>query len=392
MFFKILLISILILIIAAVIYFLVKGFKSRTAKNKLPKMLLIAIVVAVLVIPVSAYEIIHTTIVLATPVPTINLPSNKLNITGTNRTANLHGKTTPNTRVYLKEVSDIDPIKKNTVSDKNGNFHFNHLEDSMDYKLVAKNKYHSSKVTKFSVSDIPDSAYTKIHLKNEDEVGDLEIKQDSNNQVNIYGTSNKNAKIKVENDDMNTVKTMHADSNGKWNLTLPGAGDKKEKDYTVYAKIPGLLQSLGNDITVKNPNYVKPTKKSEAKKETQKSENTDSSDTSTSNSTPHANKNKSSQSDAKQGYTDDMNEYLSNKYPDVSFTLSDNEATFVVPDAVAYLKKNAMKAYVQPLFDRNELFANANGLKESPAFLVKTQSGSNIARTSIFGFKVYADK
>lgn len=397
-------ISIDVVLIGIVIFFILKEFKLRTNDNKWPKQFLISMIVGVVAIPAILFNLISASIVLATPVPEIFIPSNEVKITGTHTTGTLKGKTTPNTLVTLKEDvdKDEDPVTKKMYSDNSGKFVFKNLEDDFDYKLSAKNKYHKSKVIKVEVGDIPDSAYTKIHITNEDEFGDTKVDQDANNEAKISGTSAKNARIRLENGNCDTIKTIYADDKGKWNLTLAGPKDKKSKNYTVYAKVHGLLESLGNDITVKNPNYVKPQKAPKKTKDTstdttsnddnQQSSETQSNDSTTNKSKKSTKAPKPSQSEAEQGFTDDMNTYLGNKYPEVSFTYSNNEATFIVPDEVAYLKKNAMKAYVQPMYDRVDLFANANGLKDTPAFIVKTQSGSNIARTSLFGIKVYADK
>lgn len=388
-------ISIDLILIAVIIFFIVKGVRQRTVNSKWPKTLIISGIIGIIAIPSLIFSIVNASAVLATPVPNIFIPSTEVKITGKHTKGVLKGRTTPNTLVTLKEDvdKDEDPITKKTYSSNSGKFEFKNLEDDMDYKLSAKNKYHKSKVIKVSVGDIPDAAYTQLNVTGADD-GFLTVKSDDSNKVTVSGTGTKNSNITVQNGNYDTVQTVAIDKNGKWSLTLDGPTKKKAKDYTLTAQIPGLLESDDVYVTVKNPNYVKPTKESAnnqqstTNNDSEKNEQTDSSNSKTGTS----GKTKQSKSESEQGFVDDMNTYLSNKYPEVSFTYTDGEANFVVPDEVAYLKKNAMKAYVQPLYDRVELFSNANNLKDTPTFLVKTQSGSNIAREGLFGIKVYADK
>lgn len=87
-----------------------------------------------------------------------------------------------------------------------------------------------------------------------------------------------------------------------------------------------------------------------------------------------------------------MNTYLNNQYPDVSLKYSKGIATFTVPDDVQYLSKSDMKAYVKPIYDRLETFAGANDMKSIPSIYMETPDGTPIARSTLTGFKVYADK
>lgn len=385
-------ISIDILIIIAIIYFIVRGIKNRLTKNRWPKELIISIVVAILVIPATLYSIINATAVLATPIPVVKVPNSSIKIAGTHTTGIVHGSTTSNTLVYLKENvdKDEDPITKTTYSNSSGNFSFNKLEDDMDYKLWAKNKYHKSKTVKISVGDIPKAAYTKFEVDGADEYGDLTLKSDDSNKANISGTASKNSKITISDTNFNTVKVIQPDENGKWSFTLNGP-KKKSTDYTLNAKVAHRLESDDVSITVKNPKYVKQAENKANNQETtndstNQNNNQDNTDSTKKNKTP-----KKSKSEAQQGFENDLNTYLNNKYPGVSCTFDGETVTLTVPDEVAYLGKHQMKAYFKPIYDRLETFASANDLDSIPTFIAQTSDGTTVARTTLFGYKVYTD-
>lgn len=85
-----------------------------------------------------------------------------------------------------------------------------------------------------------------------------------------------------------------------------------------------------------------------------------------------------------------MNAYLDNQYPEISFSYDkdDEMANFTVPNEVASMSKSAKKNYLNPINDRVGLFANAENL-DIPTILVKTQNGTNVAHSGLFGIKVY---
>lgn len=388
-------ISIDILIILAIVYFVYRSFKKRTEKNKWPRIFIASIIVAIIFIPATIFSLSNAISVVATPIPTIKVPNSDIAITGTNTTGTLRGKTTPDTLVTLKEDvdKDEDPEIKTAYSNKKGTFIFKKLTDNMDYKIFAKNKYHKSKVVKISVGDIPKAAYTKFNINGSDDMGELHIKSDDNNQATINGTAEIKSKITIEDTNFNTVKVIKPDNNGKWSFTLDGP-KKKSTDYTLYAKVRNRLESDNFSVYIKNPKYVKDESKetsNTSSKNKKESSQNDSLSTDSSQSQKKSTSVKNKKSEAEQGFEDDLNTYLGNKYPEVSFTVKDGMITFIVPDDVTYLSKKQMKAYFKPIDDRIELFASANGLNSIPTFIAQTNDGTAVARTTLSGYKVYSD-
>jgi len=383
-----------IIIIICIVYFIYKTWEGRKlGKEKATTMFILSIVIAFVVLPMTFNFLGHSLNSLVHPVPTLTV-SNKNNyvqITGTNTEGTLKGRTRPNTLVKLKESDDIDNVKRSTKSDRNGNFKFTSLEPDSKFKLSAVNGPNSTKAKTITISDIPDSAYTKLKINHSDWNGDIKVKTDTNNNAKISGTSSKNATIKLlNNSNYDTIKKIKT-KNGKWTMTLSGQESAKKVKYELEASSKKLLDSSDAEITVINPNYKKPEPKKETTNNTDKSTNSDSdaSDKTTDDTT------KSSQKEDQESFVADMNAYLQNQYPDVTFSYSGGNANFIVPNEVAGLNKQEMKAYVDPLYSKMLLFSGNEDMKDVPTILVKTQDGTPIARTSLLhlsGYKVYAKK
>lgn len=170
----------------------------------------------------------------------------------------------------------------------------------------------------------------------------------------IHGTTSANITVRLKSMTETPNRKTTSDGNGKFHFDNLAIGD-----YAVQST-NGVNESKGVNITVGD------------------------NDTDTTNS-------KTSIS----GFTDDMQTYLNNKYPDVSFNYNDtdNQAIFTVSNKVASMSKAEQKNYIKPIYDRIHLFANANDMNEVPSLYVKTFNGSMIARSSLFHeFKVYSKK
>lgn len=372
-----------LVIIVIVIYLIYGGIKQRTSINKVPRQLIIGIVIGIILVPISISKITTSVNALVDPTVDLSVTNKHVKITGTNTKGVLNGTTAPDTKVQLKESDGIDNLKKTTKSDNNGKFTFRKLPDDTSFKLTVIDKKSNPTSIKIEVGDIPDSAYTKLKIDGGDEVNDLNIKNDASDKNNISGTSEPSAKIKAENDDGDVVGSVIADQNGKWQITLdgPAAKNKKKMEYDLTAKVKNKLESDISFITIKNTTYD-PAKKKESK-QTKSTDDKESTKESQSDET-------NSPSD---GFKLDLNTYLSNKYPDVSMSYSKGKVTLTVPGEVALLNKTLLKSYFKPINDRIFLFANANDMKSVPTFIAQTPDDTVVARTSLFGgVKVYVQK
>lgn len=173
----------------------------------------------------------------------------------------------------------------------------------------------------------------------------------------IKGTTKPGIRVHLNSLTETPDKTVTSKDNGKFKFSNLSAGD-----YSISAK-DGDAESSEMSVTVKG------------------SSDNDSSDE------PNT---KSQISD----FSRDMHAYLDNKYPEIAYSYdkTDGQADFSVPNEVADMSKAEQKSYVQPIYDRINTFANANDLNNTPAIYMKTQDGTMVARTGMFGFKVYAKK
>lgn len=266
MIYNIIWILVCIAVIALLIFILLKTHKM-ISKGNLP--FIISIIVSVILIPTSLRGIFYSADELINPRPFLKLDSKKVKITGTQSSGSLSGKTIPNAKVQFKDTDGIQDTL-NVTANNSGNFKIKKLNHYTDYKVTAIKNKKKSKPQKISVSDIPDSAYTKFHITNSNDMGSLTVNTGEDNNVSITGTASPYATIKVTDPDMDysVVKTIKSNSNGKWDTTLSGPGtadtDKKEKEYEFSAKVKGRLANDGNSVYIENPNHIK-TKKNASK-------------------------------------------------------------------------------------------------------------------------------
>lgn len=271
-----------IIIIAILAYALLKSYKGLN-NNKIPFVVLVIISVILIVplfkgITANAEEIIN-------PTPFLSVDTKHIKLTGTNQKGTLTGKTLSNAMVTLKDTYGVDK-NINVKSDNKGNFTAKNLDNNTDYKIVSSKNGKKSNSVKVSVSDIPDSAYTKFHIKNANDMGSLTLNDGNDNTVSVSGTASPHSTIKITDPDMNysVVKTLHVKSDGKWATTLNGPGtgenDKKEKEYDFSAKVKNRATKDDDSIFIENPNHKK---KQDIKSNTAKSSDSETDNSSSSN-------------------------------------------------------------------------------------------------------------
>lgn len=402
MFTNVFILLLLLIVIIGVILFLRKSWKNWKNNNEKSKlMLLISIGTAIILVPLSLSGVYVMADSIVHPVPTIMIPNNTVKIQGTHTTGTLRGVTTPNILVKLNESDGVDNVKKQTYSNNKGKFYFSGLESDTDFKLKAINGPNSSKDMHVSIGDIPDSAYAKLSIDGADEFGDIKKKQDNNDQATITGHAIKNGTVELDDADYNKIKSISTGNDGKWSFTLQGSDKKKKVEYSIFAHKKGLEDSDTDDITITNPNYVKPKKNTTAKDTDSSEKDNQSSNSGTStvnNKQTKGNKksSKASKEDEKvQSFEADINAYLQNQYPDVMFNYDKdtNTAEVIVSDDVAYMSKSALKAYATPIYKRIKMFSTAENLDEDPYMQMQTKDGNEVARSGILvGVKVYASK
>lgn len=195
---------------------------------------------------------------------------------------------------------------------------------------------------------------------------------DSNDKVAIKGKTKPNASVNISDDTAKVDQDTHANSSGNFQFKNLSA----EKTYDISLN---YWDSTPESIRI-SPNNKEITKFEKADQKKTKSHNTDTIDIT----------NKKNGQDAINGFTDDMDAYLNNKYPEISFTYDNKNkiAQFIVPNKTASMNKSEKKNYINPINDRVGLFANAENL-DIPTIQVKTQNGTKIARSGILGVKVY---
>lgn len=271
-----------ILLIVALIYWMFRSYKSK----KYNKILFVTSVIisVILIMPLSNGILSHADGIIH-PTPFLKVDTKHVKLTGTNQKGTLTGKTLSNAMVTLKDTYGVDK-DINVKSDDEGNFTVKNLDNSTDYKIVSSKNGKKSNSVKVSVSDIPDSAYTKFHIKNSNDMGSLTLNNSDDNKVSISGTASPHSTIKITDPDMNysVVKTLHVKSDGKWATTLNGPGtgenDKKEKEYDFSAKVKNRATKDDDSIFIENPNHKK---KQDIKSNTAKSSDSETDNSSSSN-------------------------------------------------------------------------------------------------------------
>jgi hypothetical protein len=271
-----------VLLIVALIYWVFRSYKSKKY-NKI--LFVISVIVSVILIIPLLNGIVSNADSIIHPTPFLKLRSKNVHINGTHTKGVLYGETLSNSKVILK---DADGIDDNIIVKSNGNgtFKATGLDDRTDYKVTAQKNGKKSNSVKVSVSDIPDSAYTKFHIKNANDMGSLTLNDGNDNTVSVSGTASPHSTIKITDPDMNysVVKTLHVKSDGKWATTLNGPGtgenDKKEKEYDFSAKVKNRATKDDDSIFIENPNHKK---KQDIKSNTAKSSDSETDNSSSSN-------------------------------------------------------------------------------------------------------------
>lgn len=248
-----------VLLIVALIYWMFRSYKSKKY-NKI--LFVISVIVSVILIIPLLNGIVSNADSIIHPTPFLKLRSKNVHINGTHTKGVLYGETLSNSKVILK---DADGIDDNIIVKSNGNgtFKATGLDDRTDYKVTAQKNGKKSDTLKISVGDIPESAYTKLHVNHSNSNNALIINNTDGNTITASGTSSPNAIIKFENPDDNyrVIKKITANNNGKWSVKLNGPGtgenDKKEIEYYIEAKISNRLTNNDGAIFIENTNHKK---------------------------------------------------------------------------------------------------------------------------------------
>lgn len=252
-----------VLLIVALIYWMFRSYKSKKY-NKI--LFVISVIVSVILIIPLLNGIVSNADSIIHPTPFLKLRSKNVHINGTHTKGVLYGETLSNSKVILK---DADGIDDNIIVKSNGNgtFKATGLDDRTDYKVTAQKNGKKSDTLKISVGDIPESAYTKLHVNHSNSNNALIINNTDGNIITASGTSSPNAIIKFENPDDNyrVIKKITANNNGKWSVKLNGPGtgenDKKEIEYYIEAKISNRLTNNDGVIFIENTNHKNTPKK-----------------------------------------------------------------------------------------------------------------------------------
>lgn len=252
-----------ILLIIALIYWMFRSYKSKKYNKTL--FVISVIISVILIIPLSNGILSHADGIIH-PTPFLKVDTKHVKLTGTNQKGTLTGKTLSNAMVTLKDTYGVDK-DINVKSDDEGNFTAKNLDNSTDYKIISSKNGKKSNSVKVSVSDIPDSAYTKFHIKNSNDMGSLTLNNSDDNKVSISGTASPHSTIKITDPDMDysVVKTLRVKSDGKWTIILDGPGtgenDKKEKEYDFSAKAKNRAAKDDDSVYIENTNHKNTSKK-----------------------------------------------------------------------------------------------------------------------------------